>query len=66
MILAKELLSTRVHKRNEESSYVTVEDKLTFPMFQIFSDVFGVPLTPKTSKDQRSILKVTIEEAIVI
>ena len=66
LIIAKELLTTKVIKKHEESSYASVEHRLKFPVFQKLSDVLGSSLLPKTAKDQRNRVKVSIEEALML
>jgi hypothetical protein len=62
MIIAKELLQGKVAKKREEVSYTNFEAKLNFPTFQRISQVLGAPLIPKTSKQQRGVIKVSLEE----
>ena len=62
MIIAKELLQGKVAKKREEFSYTNFETKLNFPTFQKYSQLLGVQLLPKTSKQQRSALNVSLEE----
>ena len=62
MMIAKELLSTKAVKRQEESSYASIEGKVNFPVFQKYSDLMEVSLLPKLSKDKRNQLKLSIED----
>jgi hypothetical protein len=50
MIIAKELLQSKVAKKREDISYSNFEAKLSFPTFQKLSNVLGTQLMPKTSK----------------
>ncbi len=63
MMIAKELLAGKVVKREQENSFANLEEKLRFPFFQKYSDLLGMPLLPKTSRDFRSRLKLSIEDA---
>ena len=62
MLIAKELLQGKVAKKKEEHSYSNFESKLNFPTFQRLSHLLGSQLLPKTSKPQRSQLKISLEE----
>jgi hypothetical protein len=62
MLIAKELLHGKVAKKREEFSFTNFEAKLNFPTFQRFSSILGVPLLPKTSKPQRTALKLSLED----
>lgn len=62
MMIAKELLYNKVAKKKEEFSYSNFEAKLNFPTFQKLSQLLGTQLLPKTSKVQRALLKVSLEE----
>ena len=62
MMIAKELLHGKVAKKREEFSYSDVQSKLSVPKVQRLSSILGTPLLPKTSKDQRGLLRVSLEE----
>ena len=62
MLIAKEMLHGKVAKRREEFSYTNFEGKLNFHTFQKFSSILGIPLLPKTAKQQRGLLKLSLEE----
>lgn len=63
MMIAKELLHGKVAKKREEFSYSDFQSKLSFPTFQRLSSILGTPLLPKTSKEQRGLLRLSLEEA---
>jgi hypothetical protein len=62
MIIAKELLHGKVAKKREDFSYSSFESKLHFPTFQKLSSILGSQLLPKAAKQQRGLLKLSLEE----
>jgi len=65
-MIAKELMSSKVVRNQEEQSFSSIEGRLTFPAFQKYSDILAAQLLPKTAKDFRSKLRISIEDVQLI
>jgi hypothetical protein len=63
-MIAREALLSKLSTKIEASQTADVEEKLGFPMFQRYSEVFGVDLSEKTAKVEREQLILTHKEVL--
>ena len=58
-MMAREALVLKVTSKIENVQVADIEEKMGFPIFQKYSELFGVDLSEKTSKMERELIKLT-------